>query len=254
MIAKALSHEPSILFLDEPTAGVDVELRREMSEMVRRLREQGVTIILTTHYIEEAEEMADRIGVINKGEIILVEERKDLDEKLGEKRLTIHLQTPLHALPESLNGFQLALSRNQSQLPNSAFESRPNTRVFPPCSSNWENSILTLKISTPARVLGRHLCALDWRNQMNIYAIRAIYQFELARFFRTLFQSIASPVISTSLYFIVFWLSDWFPHDRDQWHELWGFLSRFDYALSFNRKHFQRLVWDLYAQVFRHDL
>jgi ABC-2 type transport system ATP-binding protein len=116
MIAKALSHEPSILFLDEPTAGVDVELRREMWEMVRRLREQGVTIILTTHYIEEAEEMADRIGVINKGEIILVEDKKTLMKKLGKKQLTIHLQTPLHALPESLNGFQLALSEDQSQL------------------------------------------------------------------------------------------------------------------------------------------
>lgn len=116
MIAKALSHEPSILFLDEPTAGVDVELRREMWEMVRRLREQGVTIILTTHYIEEAEEMADRIGVINKGEIILVEDKKTLMKKLGKKQLAIHLQTPLHALPESLNGFQLALSEDQTQL------------------------------------------------------------------------------------------------------------------------------------------
>jgi ABC-2 type transport system ATP-binding protein len=116
MIAKALSHEPSILFLDEPTAGVDVELRREMWEMVRRLREQGVTIILTTHYIEEAEEMADRIGVINKGEIILVEDKKTLMKKLGKKQLAIHLQAPLQMLPESLNGFQLALSEDQTQL------------------------------------------------------------------------------------------------------------------------------------------
>ncbi|MBT9547374.1 MAG: ABC transporter ATP-binding protein [Candidatus Sericytochromatia bacterium] len=116
MIAKALSHEPSILFLDEPTAGVDVELRREMWEMVRRLREQGVTIILTTHYIEEAEEMADRIGVINKGEIILVEDKKTLMKKLGKKQLAIQLQAPLHVLPESLKGFQLALSEDQSQL------------------------------------------------------------------------------------------------------------------------------------------
>ena len=99
MIAKALSHEPQILFLDEPTAGVDVELRRAMWEMVRSLRENGVTIILTTHYIEEAEEMADRIGVINKGELILVEDKAALMAKLGEKKLTLHLKRPLTALP-----------------------------------------------------------------------------------------------------------------------------------------------------------
>ena len=97
MIAKALSHEPQILFLDEPTAGVDVELRRDMWEMVRGLRESGVTIILTTHYIEEAEEMADRIGVINKGELILVEDKAALMRKLGKKQLTLHLQEPLAA-------------------------------------------------------------------------------------------------------------------------------------------------------------
>ena len=107
MIAKALSHEPRILFLDEPTAGVDVELRRDMWAMVRDLRERGVTIILTTHYIEEAEEMADRIGVINKGEIILIEDKATLMRKLGKKQLTIQLQAPIDALPESLAGFDL---------------------------------------------------------------------------------------------------------------------------------------------------
>jgi ABC-2 type transport system ATP-binding protein len=110
MIAKALSHEPHILFLDEPTAGVDVELRRAMWEMVRSLRDNGVTIILTTHYIEEAEEMADRIGVINKGELILVEEKGALMAKLGEKKLTLHLKRPLTALPSGLADPQLALS------------------------------------------------------------------------------------------------------------------------------------------------
>ena len=104
MIAKALSHEPTILFLDEPTAGVDVELRRDMWEMVRGLRERGVTIILTTHYIEEAEEMADRIGVINKGELIVVEEKTALMRKLGKKQLTLHLQKPLAAIPAALAG------------------------------------------------------------------------------------------------------------------------------------------------------
>src|SRR5690348_1678561 len=116
MIAKALSHEPNILFLDEPTAGVDVELRRAMWEMVRGLRASGVTIILTTHYIDEAEEMADRIGVISKGEIILVEEKTALMRKLGKKRLTLHLQSPLAAIPPSLHGAPLELSPGGQEL------------------------------------------------------------------------------------------------------------------------------------------
>ena len=99
MIAKALAHEPQILFLDEPTAGVDVELRRDMWGLVRDMRSRGVTIILTTHYIEEAEEMADRVGVIHKGEIILVEEKTELMKKLGKRQLTLHLQEPLAAVP-----------------------------------------------------------------------------------------------------------------------------------------------------------
>lgn len=110
MIAKALSHEPKILFLDEPTAGVDVELRRDMWEMVRRLRESGVTIILTTHYIEEAEEMADRIGVINHGELVLVEEKNRLMKQLGRKELSVHLQSPLDAIPTALAGRPLELA------------------------------------------------------------------------------------------------------------------------------------------------
>ena len=110
LIAKALSHEPSILFLDEPSAGVDVELRKGMWQMVRKLQDSGVTIILTTHYIEEAEEMADRIGVINKGELILVEDKVALMRKLGKKQLTITLQTPLSVLPEGLNGLPLTLT------------------------------------------------------------------------------------------------------------------------------------------------
>jgi ABC-2 type transport system ATP-binding protein len=116
MIAKALSHEPKILFLDEPTAGVDVELRRDMWEMVRRLRASGVTIILTTHYIEEAEEMADRIGVINKGEIILVEDKELLMRKLGRKQLTLHLQAPLQEIPPQLANRQLELSAEGTDL------------------------------------------------------------------------------------------------------------------------------------------
>ena len=110
MIAKALSHEPQILFLDEPTAGVDVELRRAMWQMVRRLRESGVTIILTTHYIEEAEEMADRIGVISKGELLVVEDKSLLMRKLGKKQLTLQLQNPLAKIPTELSGYPLELT------------------------------------------------------------------------------------------------------------------------------------------------
>ena len=115
MIAKALSHEPKILFLDEPSAGVDVELRRDMWEMVRGLREKGVTIILTTHYIEEAEEMADRVGVINKGELILVEEKNTLMRKLGKKQLTLELLAPLTDVPR-VDGYNLELASEGRQL------------------------------------------------------------------------------------------------------------------------------------------
>jgi ABC-2 type transport system ATP-binding protein len=116
MIAKALSHEPDILFLDEPTAGVDVELRRDMWNLVRRLRESGVTIILTTHYIEEAEEMADRVGVISRGELILVEEKTALMEKLGKKQLTLSLAEPMAAVPAELAEWKLTLGANGLEL------------------------------------------------------------------------------------------------------------------------------------------
>jgi len=109
LIAKALSHNPRILFLDEPSAGVDVELRRDMWDVVRRLRDDGVTIILTTHYIEEAEEMADRIGIINRGELILVEDKSSLIDKLGKRQLTLHLGAPLTTVPEPLAGQGLVL-------------------------------------------------------------------------------------------------------------------------------------------------
>jgi ABC-2 type transport system ATP-binding protein len=116
LIAKALSHEPRVLFLDEPTAGVDVELRKDMWQVVRNLRDAGVTIILTTHYIEEAEDMADRIGVINKGEIILVEEKSELMRKLGKKELRLHLQKPLTDIPASLATHNLTLGNEGSEL------------------------------------------------------------------------------------------------------------------------------------------
>ena len=116
LIAKALSHEPTILFLDEPTAGVDVELRRDMWALVRSLKAEGVTIILTTHYIDEAEEMADRVGVINRGEIILVEDKAELMRKLGRKQLTLDLQRPVQHIPDALAGYGLELADGGNRL------------------------------------------------------------------------------------------------------------------------------------------
>ncbi|SEI04925.1 ABC-2 type transport system ATP-binding protein [Rheinheimera pacifica] len=116
LIAKALAHQPQILFLDEPTAGVDVELRRDMWQMIRRLRDSGVTIILTTHYIEEAEDMADRIGVIRAGKLILVDDKTSLMQKLGKKQLLLQLTTPLQQIPVALAGYQLQLSADNNQL------------------------------------------------------------------------------------------------------------------------------------------
>jgi len=116
LIAKALAHEPRILFLDEPTAGVDVELRKDMWAVVRALRDSGVTIILTTHYIDEAEELADRIGVINRGELILVEEKRQLMHQLGKKQLTLELHTKLEIVPPALGGYRLELGNSGSEL------------------------------------------------------------------------------------------------------------------------------------------
>ena len=116
LIAKALSHEPTVLFLDEPTAGVDVELRQDMWKIVEELRKTGVTIILTTHYIEEAEAIADRVGVINQGEIIVVEETKELLKKMGHKKLTVELQNEISKIPESLDKYQLALGKNKMSI------------------------------------------------------------------------------------------------------------------------------------------
>jgi ABC-2 type transport system ATP-binding protein len=128
MIAKALAHEPTVLFLDEPTAGVDVELRRDMWALVRRLRDNGVTVILTTHYIEEAEEMADRIGVIHHGKLILVEDKAALMRKLGKKQLTLNLQEPMAALPAGLDSWPLALKAGGHELEYS-FDASEEQRI-----------------------------------------------------------------------------------------------------------------------------
>ena len=131
LIAKALAHEPDILFLDEPTAGVDVELRKDMWQVVRELKAKGVTIILTTHYIEEAEEMADRVGVINKGELILVEEKDELMRKLGRKQLILELQEPLTAVPSELSDWSLDLA-NEGQCLTYTFETEGERKAVAP--------------------------------------------------------------------------------------------------------------------------
>jgi ABC-2 type transport system ATP-binding protein len=130
MIAKALAHEPAVLFLDEPTAGVDVELRRDMWALVRRLRDSGVTIILTTHYIDEAEEMADRIGVINQGELVLVEQKTELMKKLGRKELTVHFAMPLAAIPAALAAWNLRLQAGGAEL-RYVFDARDEQASIP---------------------------------------------------------------------------------------------------------------------------
>ena len=206
MIAKALSHEPHILFLDEPTAGVDVELRRDMWELVRALRDNGVTIILTTHYIEEAEEMADRVGVINKGELILVEDKAALMRKLGKKQLTLRAAEPAHRDPARRSPpIQLALADDGSELVytydtrgertgHRRAARRPRRRR---ASASGTCRPTRARSRTSSSALVRQTC-------MNLHAVRAIYTFEMTRTFRTLLQSVVSPVISTSLYFVVF--------------------------------------------------
>ena len=204
MIAKALSHEPTILFLDEPSAGVDVELRRDMWQMVRGLRERGVTIILTTHYIEEAEEMADRIGVISKGELVVVEEKTALMRKLGKKQLTLHLQSALAAIPAALAGLPLEIVEGRH---------RAHLHVRYPGGRNRHRRAAAQAQRTGHRLQGPahdgklargHLREPREGAPMNVHAIKAIYSFEMSRTFRTVFQSIAAPVITTSLYFVVF--------------------------------------------------
>jgi ABC-2 type transport system ATP-binding protein len=148
MIAKALSHEPRILFLDEPTAGVDVELRRAMWDMVRGLRQSGVTIILTTHYIQEAQEMADRIGVINKGEIILIEEKTVLMKKLGEKKLTLQLRNPLRSVPADLAEWHLELSADGTDLVYTFDTQRERTGIATLLSKLGEHGISIRDLQT----------------------------------------------------------------------------------------------------------
>ncbi len=204
LIAKALSHEPRILFLDEPTAGVDVELRKDMWGVVRSLRDSGVTIILTTHYIEEAEMMADRIGIVSKGELILVEEKAELMRKLGKKQLTLQLHAKLDALPPALAAHHLALANGgigaRLQLRHARRAHRHHVAAQGPEPGRHPLP----RPADHAKLARGHLRRPGEARPMNTRAVYAIYTFEMARTGRTLLQSIVSPVISTSLYFVVF--------------------------------------------------
>ena len=210
MIAKALSHEPDILFLDEPTAGVDVNLRRDMWALVRRLRAEGVTVILTTHYIEEAEEMADRVGVINHGRIVLVEEKAALMRKLGKRRLTLALQEPLPALPKELADWPLELEDDGRRLsyrfdaaaedtgvPTLLRRPRRDRRQFQGSRHDDQHARGHFRRSGGAGGLKRSAA-------INLDGVWAIYRSELRRTQRTIWQSVATPVITTALYFVVF--------------------------------------------------
>ena len=155
MIGKALSHEPNILFLDEPSAGVDVELRRDMWEMVRKLRASGVTIILTTHYIEEAEEMADRIGVISKGELIVVEEKSALMRKLGKKQLTLHLQSPLASIPDGARRPAARARQGRQRTRSTASTPRRAKPASPRCCASSVSKASSSRTCTPPRARSR---------------------------------------------------------------------------------------------------
>ena len=204
MIAKALSHEPQILFLDEPTAGVDVELRKDMWEIVRSLRARGVTIILTTHYIEEAEEMADRIGVINKGELILVEEKAELMRKLGKKQLTLHLHQQARRHPARACRPPPTLAADGSELIYTYDTQGERTGITALAQRSQPGRHQVPRPANHAELARGHLRRPGEASDHEPSRVRAIYTFEMARTGRTLLQSIVSPVISTSLYFVVF--------------------------------------------------
>ena len=193
-----------MLFLDEPTAGVDVELRKDMWNVVRGLRDSGVTIILTTHYIEEAEEMADRIGVINHGEIIVVEDKVELMRKLGKKQMTLHLQAPLAAIPPRLAQYDLQLNGEGTEIVFTYDTKAGRTGITSLLDELGERRHPFQRSQHDAELARGDLREPREETRMNWYAIRAIYYFEMARTWRTIGQSILAPVLSTSLYFIVF--------------------------------------------------
>ncbi len=158
LIAKALSHEPSILFLDEPTAGVDVELRQDMWKIVEELRKSGVTIILTTHYIEEAEAIADRVGVINNGEIIIVEETKELLKKMGHKKLTVELQDEISKVPDSLKKYELVLGKNKMSIDYTYNVQAEQTGITNLLQDLKDAGLKLKDLKTEQNTLGKNIC------------------------------------------------------------------------------------------------
>ena len=207
MIAKALSHEPDILFLDEPTAGVDVSLRRDMWELVRRLRDRGVTIILTTHYIEEAEEMADRVGVIDRGRLVLVEETAALMRKLGKRRLSIIDAATDRGDPARARRLAVAAG-SRGRAPGLRFRRECAGHRHPsPASRPWRRRDRLQGSRDQPEFARGHLRGSGGGpgvSGFNLPGIWAIYRTEMARTRRTVWQSVATPVITTVLYFIVF--------------------------------------------------
>ena len=211
MIAKALSHEPDILFLDEPTAGVDVELRRDMWELVRKLRSDGTTIILTTHYIEEAEEMADRVGVISRGELIAVEDKQVLMRKLGRKTLKLTLADPMTEIPAGLGEWNLELE-DDGHILCYEFDANAERTGVPSLLRRVSDLGIGFKdLSTDQSSLEDIFVGLVHEERgrvrnggFNGEGVLAIYRFEMARALRTLWQSLVTPVITTALYFVVF--------------------------------------------------
>ena len=208
MIAKALSHEPAILFLDEPTAGVDVELRRDMWELVRKLRADGTTVILTTHYIEEAEEMADRVGVIRKGQLVALGDTSALMKQMGTKTLKIALEPPLPALPAGLEEWGATLEDDGQTLcyrfDSHAEETGISALMQKLAALGVGFKDLSTEQSSLEDIFVSLVHARRGASGMNLAGVKAIYVFEMARARRTLWQSLVAPVITTSLYFLVF--------------------------------------------------
>ena len=255
MIAKALSHEPQILFLDEPTAGVDVELRKGMWEVVRTLQASGVTIILTTHYIEEAEEMADRIGVINKGEIILVEDKAGLMQKLGKKRAEAASAEPGSTRSRRRSRPTISNCPEGGREVTYDYDTKGERTGITSLLSDLRNAGIRISdLDTTPVFAGRHL-RQPGEGAMNFRAVRAIYLFEMARTWRTLLQSIVSPVVSTSLYFVVFGAAIGSAHHRGRRRQL-RHLHRAGAgdAVGADAEHRQRLVRHLFPEIRRHHL
>ena len=260
MIAKALSHEPDILFLDEPTAGVDVELRRDMWELVRQLRDDGTTIILTTHYIEEAEEMADRVGVISKGELILVEDKKALMQQARPQDADLMLAEPLTAIPAELAEWNLALeddghalcyefdaNAERTGIPSLLRRMRDLGIGFKDLDTH-QSSLEDIFVEPGPRARGR--------DGMNRHGVWAIYRFEMARCGADACgRAWSTPVITTSLYFVVFGAAIGSRMTDMDGIAYGSFIVPGLIMLSlFTAEHLQRQLRHLLSEVHRHDL